>query len=342
MPRLDPSTTPRPKNMPPRSRASRTVRGKKPQPQQDRLSQRRLLWRRIKRSFKPGLWVLGGCAVIVVGVELVRSLPSPPPAVHKPVTDVAALARVTPAVSHEAPVMQPGLLANALAGLGFRITKIEVHGISATDPVTLAHALVVKKGDPTFGFSLSAIQQRVDMLGPVQQVTIERLLPGTLVVNVTERDVYAIWQTIKNGQPVFQLIDKKGDIIAGQDAAAAKRREPSLLLLSGVGAPQQASVLIPALKAVPTVYAHVEAAQRVDDLRWNLILKDHTVVKLPAENMSAALVQLAALQASMQLLDRPVQSIDLRQPGRLVVRPYVIAPPKTDRHNQVDRHQEGQ
>lgn len=342
MPRLDPSATPRPRNMPPRSRGGRAVRGKKPQPPQDRLSQRTLLWRRIKRSFKPGLWVLGGVAVIVVGVELVRSLPSSPPMAHKPATVVAAVTQAAPAIDHEAPVMQPGLLARALAGLGFRITTIEVHGISATDPVTLANALVVKKGDPTFGFSLSAIEQRVDALGPVQQVTIERLLPGTLVVNVTERDIYAIWQTIENGQRVFQLIDKKGDIITGQDAAAAKRREPSLLLLSGVGAPQQASVLIPALKAVPTVYAHVEAAQRVDDLRWNLILKDHTVVKLPAENMSAALVQLAALQASMQLLDRPVQSIDLRQPGRLAVRPYVVAPPKTDRHNQVDRHQEGQ
>jgi len=73
----------------------------------------------------------------------------------------------------------------------------------------------------------------VAQLGPVQSVTVERILPGTLIVSVTARDPLAIWQDNNNVTPQFVLIDKDGAVITNQDAAAAKRREPSLLLLSG-------------------------------------------------------------------------------------------------------------
>jgi cell division protein FtsQ len=157
---------------------------------------------------------------------------------------------------------------------------------------------------------------------------VERILPDTLIVSIKARDPLAIWQTSSNGQSQFVLIDKQGAVIGNQDAAAAKRREPSLLLLSGPDAPQFAALLLAELKTVPVVLAQVSAAERVDGLRWNLILKDQTVVKLPSDNEAAAIGQLAALQNSMQLLQRPVEDIDLRQPGRLVVRPY--APPSPE------------
>ncbi|MDE1905271.1 MAG: FtsQ-type POTRA domain-containing protein [Rhodospirillales bacterium] len=313
---------------------SRNQRNRKPAPPQDRLTQRALLFRRIKRSLRPGLWIFGVGAVLVVGAELVRSLPSSSH-VSQP-----ALATATTSPEISTAPMHPGLLANALASIGFRITDIKVNGAATTDAAALADAIGVRDGEPTFGFSLSGIQQRVQALGPVQSVTVERILPGTLAVNVTERDVYAIWQTIKNGHVAFELIDKNGNVIADQDAAAAKRREPSLLLLSGADAPEQASIFLPELKSESQVLSHVVAAERIDGLRWNLILKNRTVVKLPTENELGALAQLASLQNSMQLLDRSVESIDLRQEGRLVVRPYVTAAPNLKKKPGIQ--QEGQ
>lgn len=340
MPRLETIETP--PLAPPRPRGGkRPPRNKKAPPPQDRLSQRTLLWRRVKRSLRPGLWVLGVGALLVVGGELIHSLPEPSPPAHE-AAHPAIMPASPRAVSATTPVVQPGLLADALAGLGFKVSKIEILGTSTTTPKAVAEAVGVRIGDPSFGFSLKTIQQRVEALGPVQSAVVERLLPGTLVIDVKERDIYAIWQTIQNGRPVFQIVDRKGNVITGQDAAMAKRREPSLLLLSGAGAPQQASTLLPELKAVPTVFSHVAAAERVDELRWNLILKNHTVVKLPAENEQTALNELAALQASMQLLDRPVESIDLRQPGRLVVHPYMVAPATRDKRDHARSYQEGQ
>ena len=294
----------------------RTSRARKPPPPQDRLTQRKLFFRRVKRSLKPGLWFLVIASVFIVGFELVRSLPSAAPA---PKAAETAAVVATPSSSP---------LSDFAAALGLRVTSVQIKGADTTDTDLLQQAIGVKPGDATLGFSLQAIRDQVEQLGPVQSAVVSRELPGTLVVTVIERNAYAIWQTVSNGQTKFVLIDKQGNIIADQDAAEAKRREPSLLLLSGEDAPANATTLVTELQAVPAVLSHVAAAQHVDGLRWNLILKNQTVVKLPTENEDAAIGQLAALQASLQLLDRPVEVIDLRQAGRLVVKPYPApAPP---------------
>lgn len=311
MSRVD-SIGPMPGTAPPR----RNARSKKPPPRQDRLSQRALFFRRVRKSLRPGLWLLGLGGVIVVGSELYRTLPEVMPI--SPASTPAAAVAPVPQHHRFGP-------ASLLAGLGLRISKVEVNGAASLDPALLDAAIGVKPGDPALGFSLAAMQSRIAQLGPVQSVTVERILPDRLVINVVARDPLAIWQTMVDGHPQFVLIDKDGAVITDQDAAAAKRREPSLVLLSGSDAPKFAATLLAELKAAPVVLAHVSAAQRVDGLRWNLILKDQTVVKLPSDDEAGAIGQLAALQTSMQLLDRPVENIDLRQANRLVVRPY--APP---------------
>ena len=215
------------------------------------------------------------------------------------------------------------------AALGLRISDVQISGAKETDMTLLRQAIGVRTGEPTFGFSLDAVRQRVEQLGPVQTATVERVLPGTLVVSITERNAFAIWQTGgTDGQaPKFVLIDKQGNVITNQNAIEAKRREPWLLLLVGTDAPQNAQSLMTELQNTPSVLSHVVAAERVDGLRWNLVLKDRTVVKLPDVGEADAVSQLAALQTSMQLLDRPVQVIDLRIPGQLVVRPYPTPKP---------------
>lgn len=294
---------------PPR-RAPRS-RAKKAAPAPDRLSSRAHFIRRMRRSLRPGLLLLGALVVVLLIARLVTSVPA---------------ARETQAA---APAVHGSGFASLGATLGLRISDVQISGAKETDMTLLRQAIGVRTGEPTFGFSLDAVRQRVEQLGPVQTATVERVLPGTLVVSITERNAFAIWQTGgTDGQaPKFVLIDKQGNVITNQNAIEAKRREPWLLLLVGTDAPQNAQSLMTELQNTPSVLSHVVAAERVDGLRWNLVLKDRTVVKLPDVGEADAVSQLASLQTSMQLLDRPVQVIDLRIPGRLVVRPYPTPKP---------------
>ena len=275
----------------------------KPAELPDRLTAWTLFFRRVRRSLRPGLWMLGIVSVLFVCTELFRAIP-------------AGL------VSSPAGTLRHDVGALG-AALGLRIENVEIRGAEVTPPSPILAALEVGKGDPILGFSLNNAQARIEALGPIQSAVVERALPGTVIVTVTERAAYAIWQTGgADGLPEFVVIDKAGQIIPNQDAVAAKRREPALPLLTGADAPRVAGTLMQELIAVPAVRSRVVAAERIDRLRWNLVLRNHTVVKLPEQDEAGAIAELGRLQAAMALLDRPVEVIDLRLPGRLVVRPY--------------------
>ncbi|MFT8778207.1 MAG: cell division protein FtsQ/DivIB, partial [Gluconacetobacter liquefaciens] len=200
--------------------------------------------------------------------------------------------------------------------LPLRITDIQISGRVLTNEDSLREALGVRVGDPVLGFSVEGARERIDALPFVDHSVVERHLPGTIVVRLTERSPFAVWQN----QGRFMLIDRAGNQVrdqgmTGKDAQAFMQ----LPLVVGLGANTAAASLVDALATQPVVRDHVAAAVRVGLRRWNLTLHDGTTVLLPEGEDLPALKRLAELQAAMKLLDRPVISIDLRLPDRMVV-----------------------
>ncbi|GBQ26836.1 cell division protein FtsQ [Gluconacetobacter sacchari DSM 12717] len=206
--------------------------------------------------------------------------------------------------------------ARLVSMLPLRVTDIQVSGRALTSEAALRDALGVRIGDPVLGFSVEGARQRIDALPFVDHSVVERHLPGTIVVRLTERSPFAVWQN----QGRFMLIDRAGNQVrdqgmTGKDAQAFMQ----LPLVVGLGANIAAAPLIDALAGQPVVRDHVAAAVRVGLRRWNLVLRDGTTVLLPEGEDLPALKRLADLQAAMKLLDRPVVAIDLRLPDRMVV-----------------------
>ncbi|MGI4748713.1 MAG: cell division protein FtsQ/DivIB [Janthinobacterium lividum] len=207
--------------------------------------------------------------------------------------------------------------------VALHITTVTVIGRDMTPEPMLMAALGTQVGDDILGFSVEEARKRIDTLTFVEHATVERRLPGTIVVQLTERRPFAVWQN----QGRFVLIDRKGQMVAdqgmnGKDAEAFAQ----LPLVVGAGAPAAAEILIDALDAEPLVHAHVVAAVRVGLRRWNLTLRNGCDVMLPEGEEPAALHRLAQLQNSQQLLVRPLAVIDMRLPDRLVIRPRPVAP----------------
>ena len=257
-----------------------------------RPSSLKLLLRRQRKFLRPALWGLTGFAVVMLGILLARSA-------------------------------QPGgtvaRLRDAMASaVNMRVQHIEVAGNSNTTEAAIRSALGVHEGDSIVGFSLAAARQRVEALSWVEAATVERRLPGTLVVALVERRPYAIWQH----EGKFVLIDRDGKTVDKEDVAAFS----DLPLVVGAGAAPAATALLEALAAQPLIKPRVLAAVRVGERRWNLRMKNGTDVMLPEGAEVVALAKLADLQSSESLLDRPLVVIDMRLPDRLVVRPQPPAP----------------
>ncbi len=237
-------------------------------------------------------------------------------------------------VSLKIPAVQEQLapLRDKLLGTStLRVTSIHIDGAQLTSEQSIRDALGVEVGDPVLDFSVSDAREKLDTLPFVDHVTIERHLSGEIDVHITERLPYAVWQH----QGHFELIDKQGNRVpdqgmTGKDAEAFTK----LPLVVGDGANTSAASLIDILAQEPDVKAHVTAAVRVSDRRWNLTLRDGATVLLPEGEEAPAIHRLAKINATTRLLDRPVLLIDMRLPDRLTIKEKPpAAPPPSEAGN---------
>jgi cell division protein FtsQ len=256
----------------------------------DRPPKWKLFLRRQRWMLRPLAWGCVGLAVIAMGVVLLRNA--------QPGSSIASVRE---------------RIGTLTANAGMRIKDIVIEGRANTPEPLLRAALGVNKGDPIIGFSLEQARMRIEKLPWVAYATVERRLPGTIVVALRERRPFAVWQN----QGKYVLIDREGQPVT--DEEVSKFRD--LPLIVGAGAPEAARVLLDGLTDRPSLQARVVAAMRISETRWNLRMKNGTDILLPEGHEVEALDRLLALQQDTALLDRPLQTIDMRLGDRLVLRP---------------------
>ena len=206
-----------------------------------------------------------------------------------------------------------GAAGDALVRAGFRLEVIDVAGAEVAPFEDIRTALGIEYGDPIFALDLGEARARVRALDWVGEAQVFRLLPNRIQVVVTEQIPMARWQI---GGEIL-VVDVKGAPIEKAGAHAY----PGLPLVVGEGAAEAAPPLLAALERFPEVAGHVEAAQRVGQRRWTLFLDSGAQLHLPERDPEAALAIVADLEARRGLLAAPAQSIDMRNPGRIVVQP---------------------
>ncbi|MCC6720255.1 MAG: FtsQ-type POTRA domain-containing protein [Acetobacteraceae bacterium] len=255
---------------------------------QDRPGRWKLIWRNQRRRLRSALLlciVLGSGFATLYGIQALGDGSS----LRERVGDVAA-------------------------SLGLRVDHVVVEGRTKTPEAMLRAALGIRPGEPILSYSLSEARQRLESIKWVDTATVERHLPATIRVRLTERRPFAVWQT--DGK--FLLVDRDGATVTESDVAAFADQLP---LVVGTGAPAAAAALMDLLAGQPELQKRMVAAVRVGERRWNLRMTNGADVMLPETGEAAALARLAELQAHQSLLDRPLAVVDLRLPDRLVVRP---------------------
>jgi cell division protein FtsQ len=203
-------------------------------------------------------------------------------------------------------------LVSATANAGYALSTLEVEGRKETPKDDIMLALGAMKGDPILDIDLEAARQRIVDLPWVTSAIVERRLPGTLRVTLTEAEPQALWQ--KKGD--FYLVSDTGDVLAVKDVA----RFGKLPVIVGEAAPQKAGDLFAMLALEPDLQKRVTAAVLVGNRRWNLRLDNGVDIKLPEVAADAAWQKFASLEKLHHLLDKDISIIDLRQDDKLVVR----------------------
>ncbi len=202
--------------------------------------------------------------------------------------------------------------------LGLTVDEVLVVGRNQTTKKQLLDAVRLARGAPILAYDIDAARKRIESLAWIKSVTVERMLPDTILLSIEERQPLALWQD--RGR--FHLIDQDGKIILNDGL----ERFSDLLVVVGEDAPQNAATLLDLLQTQPQLMDLVESAVRVGARRWNVRLRGGIDVRLPAKDASVAWSSLAEYERSHGVLTRGVRTLDLRLPDRLIIRK---SPPAT-------------
>ena len=202
----------------------------------------------------------------------------------------------------------PGKLSSFV---GWAADDIRITGLVHQEPETLLTALGIRPGGSLIGFDATNAKALLENLDWVSTAKVQRSFPNKLEISVEERVPFAVWQRAGS----YYVIDRSGSAMSN----VSPGKLPALPLVTGEGAQFEVAELVNQLEVSPDLSSKVRGAARVGQRRWNLYLDNGVTDLLPEKDVKAALVRVAALDASQHLLSKGVKSVDLRFPGRVIV-----------------------
>lgn len=195
---------------------------------------------------------------------------------------------------------------------GFGITAVATAGEKHLNREEVLAAAGVTGRTSLLFFDVADARARLLTNPWIAEATVQRLLPDRLVISISERKPFALWQ--KSGR--VGVIAADGTVLEPY----VLRRYADLPLVVGVGAETRAREFLAMLDGRPALRANVRASVLVAERRWNLRLKNGVDVRLPEFDLEQALDQLAALERDAKLSNRDITAIDLRLADRITVR----------------------
>jgi len=198
------------------------------------------------------------------------------------------------------------------ADAGFSIRSIHITGERRTPIATIAAALDLHENQSIFSADLAAARARLLALDWVSSADVVRRYPDSIYVTIVEKRPFALWQAPPDaaGNARLAVVERSGGVITSQGLEAFAR----LPKLVGAGAPAAAAELVDSVQSHRAVSARIAAYEYVSQRRWNLILNDGVVVKLPEQDALAQVDALEKLIIDKGILERDISEIDLRSP----------------------------
>ncbi len=200
---------------------------------------------------------------------------------------------------------------------GFVVKNIHVTGREKVEKETLLALLNVQINDPILNFKPSEIQEFIKKLSWVEQVQVKRKFPDTIFIHLLERKPIALWQHNKK----IVVVDKDGHVLTHDNIGAYYH----LPLFIGAQAHQHISEILPLIRAEKNVLNEIEAITYISNRRWDLVLKNGAIVKLPEHDVGLALSQLSKLAETDQIFKKDLSIIDLRLEDQVILRPSAKA-----------------
>jgi cell division protein FtsQ len=200
------------------------------------------------------------------------------------------------------------------ANAGFEVRRVEVRGVDRMNELKVYERVLGQQDQAMALVDVHALRATIQELPWVRDARVSRQLPDTIVVDIVEREPWAVVE--KPGR--LMLSDAGGHLL--EPISRDKARD--MLIVAGPGAQAQVETLGKLLDAAPALRPQVARAEWVGNRRWNLTFRSGQVLKLPQgdEKSALRLIEFARLDGVNRLLGGKAEGFDMRIDERFYVR----------------------
>lgn len=204
------------------------------------------------------------------------------------------------------------VLSTVTARTGFALSDIRVSGNHETSEIDVLGQLDLSGFTSLMGLDVDKVRGDIEMLPWIESARVRKVYPSALDINISERAPFAVWQ---HGE-ALSVVQADGRVIA----PFRNRRNASLPLIIGSGAPERAAEFVGTVAKFPALSARVSAYILVAKRRWDIRLDNGVTVKLPERGTEQALAEIATLDREQAFLSRGMTAVDMRLADRIVVK----------------------
>ena len=196
--------------------------------------------------------------------------------------------------------------------LGFGIDSVTITGSRELFEAEVLAAAGITERNSLLFLDVVEVRDRLRQVPLVKDVNVRKLYPDRLLIELTEREPFAVWQ--KEGKVV--VVSADGTPI--QELSDA--RFTNLPFVVGTGANKRIGEFLKIVDSAGDLRTRIRAGILVGERRWNLKMTSGLDVKLPEDRPEEAIAQFARIAREARVLDKDLVSVDLRVPGRLFAR----------------------
>lgn len=196
--------------------------------------------------------------------------------------------------------------------LGFGVGAVTIAGQTELSEQQILETAGVDPRQSLLFLDVADMRRKLMALPLVKNASVRKLFPNRLVIEVTERQPYGLWQ--KDG--VVSIVAADGAPIDVFRDAKFER----LPFVVGEGANQRIDEFMGLLDAAGDMRDKIRAGMLVSQRRWTLKMKSGVEVMLPQVDPRDAVARLARLEQDGHILEKDIVSLDLRVPGKVYVR----------------------
>ena len=195
----------------------------------------------------------------------------------------------------------------------FYVKNVEVKGLERLTSSEILQPNLIPPETSIFKLDVNRIKEKILAHGLVKKVVIEKRLPSTLIISITERKPYAC---VADGQKVWE-VDKEGVILREAEG------KPGLPLIEGVDVLKRKEKIIKALNALlvcQKLNLQVERIKLEESNRGMIILLDNGIqLILGISPDYSHLVYVPEILEDTKKRKEKINRIDLRFEKQIVV-----------------------